>query len=692
MLGGLALAAFLLVGSILISRFVDEERTRDLASWQSRIGLVADGRALAVTDWVERQFDEMKGIAENESVQLYASELLASGGNAAQVTDEPAQASYLRNLLVVTAQRSGFAAPSAPTVGANVRRLGLAGIALLDGNKKPLVATPDMPPLDGRLADFLASVPRGGRALLDMFAGADGAPAMAFLVPIFSVESGRDASQQIGYVLGLKPVAEELSALLHPPGPTEPGSETFLVRPAGAALEYLSPLADGTKPLQRRTARDTPELAEAFAVAEPGGFAIKRDYRDTGVLVTGRALPPTPWTLVYAVERDVALAESDRRGTRLAVMFGLALAVIAGGLVAAWTYASSRRASEAAAAFQKLAHRFESQSTLLRLVTDNQPTGIFIADAAGRYRFANRETARRAGLSEADLIGKSLDQVLGPATAGRYVARNREVLATQRPIDAIDRIAWDGESVVLQSAHIPLPESPDLTRGVLVVEQDVTALARERERRERILKQLVGAMIGAVDRRDHYAADQSMRVATLARAVAEEMGLEPVLAETAETAGNLMNFGKILVPPELLTKTGKLSEDEIRLIRASIQTTADLIAGIEFPGPVVETLRQMQENWDGSGPRGLVGESILPTARIVSVANAFVAIASPRAYRSGSDIDTALTELLGKIGSRFDRRVVAALVSYLDNHGGRAQWSELNARHGAVSQEQPGGA
>jgi len=42
----------------------------------------------------------------------------------------------------------------------------------------------------------------------------------------------------------------------------------------------------------------------------------------------------------------------------------------------------------------------------------------------------------------------------------------------------------------------------------------------------------------------------------MAHAVAGEMGLDAVLAETAETAGNLMNFGQLLVPPELLTKTG----------------------------------------------------------------------------------------------------------------------------------------
>src|SRR5204862_46462 len=112
---------------------------------------------------------------------------------------------------------------------------------------------------------------------------------------------------------------------------------------------------------------------------------------------------------------------SDRRGIRLAIYCGLGLALVAGLLTAVWYYASSRRAAEAAADFRALAERFASQGELLRLVTDSQPNAIFIADAAGRYRFANREASRRAGLAEADLLGKSLAQVLGPAAAERYV-------------------------------------------------------------------------------------------------------------------------------------------------------------------------------------------------------------------------------------------------------------------------------
>jgi len=137
------------------------------------------------------------------------------------------------------------------------------------------------------------------------------------------------------------------------------------------------------------------------------------------------------------------------------------------------------------------------------------------------------------------------------------------------------------------------------------------------------------------------------------------------------------------VPAEVLTRSGVLSAGEIQQVRDSLQASADLIAEIEFDGPVVETLRQLQERWDGSGgPNGLKGEEILLPARIVAVANAYVAMVSPRAWREGSTVDEAITRLMADVGTDFDRRAVAALVNYLDNHGGRAEWDQLTQATG----------
>jgi HD-GYP domain-containing protein (c-di-GMP phosphodiesterase class II) len=150
------------------------------------------------------------------------------------------------------------------------------------------------------------------------------------------------------------------------------------------------------------------------------------------------------------------------------------------------------------------------------------------------------------------------------------------------------------------------------------------------------------------------------------------MGLSEIEIETAEIAGNLLNLGKILIPTDLLAKSGNLTAEELHLVRNSIQTSADLLQDIEFDGPVVDTLRQAQARWDGSGTPPLVGDQILVTARIIGVANALIGMTSERAFRSAISIDEAVERLMKESGKGFDRRVVAALVNYVDNHGGRA--------------------
>jgi HD-GYP domain-containing protein (c-di-GMP phosphodiesterase class II) len=219
---------------------------------------------------------------------------------------------------------------------------------------------------------------------------------------------------------------------------------------------------------------------------------------------------------------------------------------------------------------------------------------------------------------------------------------------------------------------------------VLFVEHDVSEAVTERERRGRIMSQLVRTLVGVVDRRDPFSAGHSARVGMLARAIASEMGLDEQQIETAEIAGSLLNLGKIFVPAELLTRSGELTESERQQVRQGMQASAQLLEGIEFDGPVVETLRQSQAHWDGSGaPAGLAGEDILVTARVVAVANAFVGMVSRRAHREALGIDRSIQTLMGEVGRAFDRGVVAALVNYLDNRGGRAQWAESASQSAA---------
>ncbi len=671
------LVAIAAAGIVGIFRFVEGERERDLRDWQVRMGIVAASRTAAVERWLREQLEEVRSLAENPTVPLYTTQIVLAREGA---EGPPPETEYLSNLLTVTASRGGYdAPPRGPDVSANVERVGIAGLAIVDLAGRPLVATSGFPPIERGMRGWIAEAPRAEPAIHPLYKGPDGRPTMAFLAPVFPVQGDPVPDQQIGWIIGIKPVGEELYPLLDQPGTTQRSAEAMLVRGEGAVIQYLSPLADGTAPLELTLARNTPDLAAAAALDATGGFAVGRDYRDVPVLHASRAVGGIDWVLLYKVDRVEALAESDRRRRQLLIGLLLGLAVLVAGLFALWRHGASRRASAAADRFQEMAERFEAQRDLLRLVSDSQPASIAIIDEAGTYRFANARAAQRAGIEKADLVGKTLAAVFGPERAKPYDRLNREALEEDESQSAVYRFEEDGGSRVVETQHIPLAATHDTPRGVLMVEEDITGQVIERERRERNLRQVVRTLVSVVDRRDPNAANHSTRVAEVARAVAGEMGLDPVSEETASFAGQLLNLGKILVPEEILTKSGRLSDDEYRHVRESLLASADLLEGIEFDGPVVQTLRQSQERWDGAGPDGAKGEEIIVPARVVAVANAFVAMVSPRAHRSGMDFDAAVDALMAEAGKAFDRRVVAALVNYLDNKGGRDAWAAFQA-------------
>jgi len=109
-------------------------------------------------------------------------------------------------------------------------------------------------------------------------------------------------------------------------------------------------------------------------------------------------------------------------------------------------------------------------------------------------------------------------------------------------------------------------------------------------------------------------------------------------------------------------------------------TSVDLLENVTFEGPVVETIRQLGETWDGKGPLGLKAEEILITSRILAVANTFVGMISPRAYRGAMPFRKAADILMQESDTKFDRRPVSGLINYLENRGGMRRWRHFREK------------
>jgi len=659
-------------------QFVDAQREREIQNWEIRLGIVADSRVASVEEWLAKQKEAIISLAENESLQIYLTQLaLDAEENGGNITEIP-EAGYLINLLNNQAVISGFWEPQEPEIRANVARPGRAGIALTDKTGKLLVSSGNMPPMNPSIRAGMAQADRGVSAIIDMYAGLDGEPVMGFVHPVYAIQQNDDADQIIGFIVGLRTVQKSLFPRLIQPGDTEKSSETYLVRKNGKLIEYLSPLGDGTQALKRKLSSDG-KLAAAFVTENPGLFGRKTNYQGDDVLVTGRAVTGAPWYLVRTIAAQEALADSQNRLNTMLGVFLLLILGVTGTVVAVWRHGTSIRAAELAEKYRHTAESLREQTEFLKVVTDRQPTAIAVFDAENKYTFANKVAADAAEMGQDEIIGRRLSNVFDKTVSENIRAlmqKAREEEATQSELVTINQ---DDGDKIWKSDIIPMGKGDGQATELLAVFQDITDVVVEREQRASVLRSLVSTLVAFLDRRDPFSAYQSVRVAEVGVAIAEELGVSDKVIRTVDITGNLMNLGKILVPRELLTKVGDLTAGEREIVRDSLFASADLLEGVKFDLPVAETLRQLQEHWDGTGyPRGLSGTAIHEAARIITVANAFVGMVSPRAYRSALDFDKATSILMEDAGTRYDRKPVSALINYLDNRGGREKWQHFS--------------
>ena len=515
-------AAALVVAALAIGvygafSFVAVERERDQRSLALRLGSTVDARAGAVGDWVARQGEAARGLAENQTLQLYLTELSMVGGDRTQVTDEASQSTYVRSLLSVAAERLGYVAPrTGVTVNASLQRSAVAGIGftVLDPSLRPLLSTAEPPALEGRVLALAEAALKGPVA--DLIPGAGGRAIFVAAAPVVPIQ-GETGAPPVGVLFGLREAEPELFQLLDRPRMAERSAETLLLRRSGAAVEVMSPMRDGTRPFERRVALQPAGVAEVFAVQSGTGFGIMRDLADREVVVAAQLVPGTAdWTIALKVARAEALGESDSRLRQLLTVLILGIGVVAAILAAVWRHGASRRASAAAKVAQDMARRFEAQSDLLRLVTDSQLARIFIVGQDGRMHFANRRLAEDLGTEGGALEGKRLGAVFGPAGARRYEDALKSVVQKRKAHSVVDRSETDGKVKVINAEYVPVTNE-DQSLSMLVVEEDITEAVVEREARARNLQELVEMLVRLVDRRDPYAANHSKRVAAIAR-------------------------------------------------------------------------------------------------------------------------------------------------------------------------------
>ena len=196
----------------------------------------------------------------------------------------------------------------------------------------------------------------------------------------------------------------------------------------------------------------------------------------------------------------------------------------------------------------------------------------------------------------------------------------------------------------------------------------------------------IHTLTASIEAKDEYTCGHSERVTCYAILIAEELGLDQNTRDLVEFAGIMHDVGKIGIPESVLCSTGKLTEEQYKLMQMHPVKGADIIlkmpeiAKFASVTEVARAVRHHHERYDGTGyPDGLAGDEIPLVSKILSVADIFDAVTSDRSYRKGRNAKVAMKILSACSGIQVDPQIFAAFERVYAK--GKINWLEdVNVR------------
>ncbi|MFC1895735.1 PAS domain S-box protein [Thermodesulfobacteriota bacterium] len=325
---------------------------------------------------------------------------------------------------------------------------------------------------------------------------------------------------------------------------------------------------------------------------------------------------------------------------------------------------------------RNIEEQLRESETKYRGVFEDSRDAIYITTRTGRFVDFNHATVELYGYTREELMDLDVTELWEIQENRREFQRAIQQNGSVKDYEIQVRRKDGTVLVCLVTAAVRKDVSANVI-GYEGIIRDITEQKLSRERLEqsfetlrRALRGTIQAMAMAVESRDPYTAGHQQRVARIAGAIAQVMGLPEEQVEGIRMAGVIHDLGKIGVPAGILSKPTRLTEIEFALIKIHAQVGYDILKDIEFPWPIAEIVIQHHEKMDGSGyPHGLSGHELLVESKILTVADVVEAIASHRPYRAALGIEVALEEISGKAGIHYDAEVVDACLRLFREEG-----------------------
>jgi diguanylate cyclase (GGDEF)-like protein len=424
------------------------------------------------------------------------------------------------------------------------------------------------------------------------------------------------------------------------------------------------------RPSDRRFTTVVSSMTDEHGVLDAGGYPLAYER------LTDRARNANDWILV-AMAREKS--SSWLRGIGISELGVLAALLLSLG-AALGSLRSSQRELTAAALGDQLTG-LGNRRRLLGELADVLATGagehvLVLCDLDG-FKSYNDAYGHPSGDALLARLGSNLADAVG--SAGRAYRMGGDEFCILAPLrdkaglrvllaglrDALTEHG-EGFSVTVSQGVVRLPTEATTPSEALGV-ADRRMYAAKASGRTSASRQSTNVLLQVLSERNADLGDHGTIVGGLAGVVARQLGLPEADVGDLERAAELHDVGKIAIPDAILSKPGRLTEDEWAFIRRHPLIGERILSAAPSLLRVAQLVRMSHERFDGRGyPDGLEGDEIPIGARIILVCDAFHAMTSDRPYRSGMSEELAVEELRRCAGTQFDPAVVEAFCAAVE--------------------------
>lgn len=298
-------------------------------------------------------------------------------------------------------------------------------------------------------------------------------------------------------------------------------------------------------------------------------------------------------------------------------------------------------------------------SRLLSQIFSAQNCTVLLLDPAKKYSLLKCVTGenKKIMIEKRQKISSRME---------RRIIRNLSSLRREHLL-AMPLISEDIIGLIILQRNVSQPAFEASEQEILntLLEQAVVGIKNLQlyEEQQRIVFGSIKSLVTLLDTRVPQEYTHSPYFSKLVVAIGGEMHLDEKQIEALKYASMLHDTGKVDIPPEILTKTSKLTAREYDIIKRHPVKGAQILRPLQILRPVIPIIMHHHERYDGTGyPSHLKKGQIPQGARIMAVADAFEAMVYGRPYRERMDIPSAIKELKKKVSTQFDPKVVEAFL------------------------------